>query len=74
MRLYELECSHGMGHSSGVHGCDGCCAMLTKPATDAERERIVELFQAACRCDGNQTAGHNCWADWAIAVIKGEWD
>jgi hypothetical protein len=45
MRLYELECSHGIGHSSGVHGCDGCCAMLTKPATEAERERIINLLE-----------------------------
>jgi len=21
----EYSCPHGVGHSSGVHGCDGCC-------------------------------------------------
>ena len=32
MRPYELECVHGVGHSAGVHGCDGCCGILTWPA------------------------------------------
>jgi hypothetical protein len=21
----EFACRHGIGHSVGVHGCDGCC-------------------------------------------------
>jgi hypothetical protein len=21
----EFECPHGVGHSQGVHGCEGCC-------------------------------------------------
>ena len=23
----EYECPHGIGHSFGVHGCDGCCTV-----------------------------------------------
>lgn len=22
----EHECPHGVGHSWGIHGCDGCCS------------------------------------------------
>jgi hypothetical protein len=22
----EYSCRHGVGHSNGVHGCDGCCS------------------------------------------------
>jgi hypothetical protein len=36
MRDYELECVHGIGHSAGLHGCDGCCLPLTKAASDTE--------------------------------------
>lgn len=25
----EYECPHGIGHSFGVHGCDGCCSHPT---------------------------------------------
>ena len=25
---YELLCPHGIGHDSGVHGCDGCCSKI----------------------------------------------
>ena len=32
MRPYELECVHGVGHSAGVHGCDGCCRIIGIPA------------------------------------------
>ena len=78
MRLYELECSHGIGHSSGVHGCDGCCAMLTKPATDAERERIIKLLQE--ELDRERLYGSNddedigtlIGLDIAIDIVKGK--
>jgi hypothetical protein len=74
MRLYELECSHGIGHSSGVHGCDGCCAMLTKPATDAERERITKLLEQDVCPDWSITCCDGACAAYkdAIALIKGE--
>ena len=32
MRAGELECLHGIGHSAGVHGCDGCCTQLVHKA------------------------------------------
>lgn len=28
MRQGELDCIHGVGHSAGIHGCDGCCTPL----------------------------------------------
>jgi hypothetical protein len=72
MRLYELECSHGIGHSSGVHGCDGCCAMLTKPATEAERERITKLLvakaiQSRLKLDRDEAD----YLDLLIGIING---
>ena len=36
MKDYELECVHAIGHSAGIHGCDGCCLPLTKAASDLE--------------------------------------
>jgi hypothetical protein len=41
MRAYELECVHGVGHSSDVHGCDGCCSIIAK----AVEQRIVKLLE-----------------------------
>ena len=32
MRNGELDCIHGVGHSAGIHGCDGCCIKLLLPA------------------------------------------
>ena len=32
MRVGELECVHGVGHSAGVHGCDGCCTPIVRKA------------------------------------------
>ena len=72
MRLYELECSHGIGHSSGVHGCDGCCSMLIKPATDAERERITKLLEAKSiqsRLDLDRDGAD--YLDLLIGIING---
>lgn len=40
LRSYELECIHGVGHSGGVHGCDGCCGLIAAPAEQSERDRI----------------------------------
>lgn len=28
VRTDELECCHGVGHQSDVHGCDGCCQKI----------------------------------------------
>ncbi len=27
----EYSCPHGIGHSYGIHGCDGCCASKSFP-------------------------------------------
>ena len=32
MRTGELDCIHGVGHSAGIHGCDGCCIPLVQQA------------------------------------------
>lgn len=45
MRRHELVCVHGVGHSGGVHGCDGCCGLIGIPAQDKERERIIKLIE-----------------------------
>ena len=37
---------------------------------EAENRRIVEAFESVCRCNGKQTPGYYCEADWAILVIK----
>lgn len=36
MREYELDCIHGIGHSAGLHGCDGCCLRLAEQLSDRE--------------------------------------
>jgi hypothetical protein len=72
MRLYELECSHGIGHSSGVHGCDGCCAMLTKPATDAERERIIKIVEEKIQAITLENVHEREGMFAALRLIKGE--
>lgn len=41
MRAGELECLHGVGHSAGVHGCDGCCTPLVRKAK-------AEAWQEGC--------------------------
>jgi hypothetical protein len=37
----ELTCQHGVGHSGGIHGCDGCCAVIAK----AVEEHIIKLLR-----------------------------
>ena len=41
MRPYELECEHGVGHSSYVHGCDGCCGK----AFNVENQNKVASYE-----------------------------
>ena len=36
-----------------------------------ERERIIKDFESACRCNGEQTKGYFCEADWAIKIVTG---
>lgn len=38
----ELTCAHGIGHGSGVHGCDGCCDILTDRNGILYDERSVQ--------------------------------
>jgi len=28
--LIEAICKHGVGHHTGIHGCDGCCREMPK--------------------------------------------
>ena len=76
MRAHELTCIHGVGHSSDIHGCDGCCGPLVGVAVDAETDRIIALIERRRCSENGQT--HDCLrlsdyqADDLIALIKGE--
>ena len=72
MRAYELECIHGIGHSSGVHGCDGCCALLIEPATDAEHERIVKLLEEKIQAISLANVHEREGMFASLRLIKGE--
>lgn len=37
----ELTCTHGVGHSGDIHGCDGCCSIIAK----ATENRIIGLLK-----------------------------
>ena len=43
MRAHELECIHGIGHSGGVHGCDGCCSIIAKAVEERIIKQLVDL-------------------------------
>jgi hypothetical protein len=45
MRPGELYCLHEIGHSSGVHGCDGCCGSIVMAAEDRSRAKIIQLLE-----------------------------
>lgn len=34
---WEANCPHGVGHSAGVHGCDGCCSAVAKQLKKAAK-------------------------------------
>lgn len=36
----EYACPHGIGHSKGVHGCDGCCANARFKRISKRRNRV----------------------------------
>lgn len=38
----EFSCRHGVGHSTGVHGCDGCCSDPNFPPTKANNLKYLE--------------------------------
>lgn len=71
MRSYELECVHGVGHSGGVHGCDGCCGLIGEPVRESERERIIKLLEDNQGSSKAQPLTYYGYAS-AIALIKGE--
>ena len=61
MRSFELDCFHGIGHSSALHTCDGCCHLwLIEPAVEAEQERIVNLLE--------EHLGNMDWEDILILI------
>ena len=35
--IWEDICPHGIGHSSGIHGCDSCCLNLDKKDKEVEK-------------------------------------
>jgi hypothetical protein len=45
MRPGELYCLHEIGHSSGVHGCDGCCGSIVMATEDRTRTKIIQLLE-----------------------------
>jgi hypothetical protein len=50
VRAHELACSHGIGHQTGVHGCDGCCGRVFGGLVDQERERILAMKKEIINC------------------------
>lgn len=47
MRTGELDCIHGVGHSAGIHGCDGCCIPLVQQARAEAWEEGMMAFDFA---------------------------
>ena len=45
----ELGCVHGVLHSFGIHGCDGCCSSLIPPA-DFISEEYSNGFTSGYKC------------------------
>lgn len=68
MRDYELECLHGIGHSAGIHGCDGCCLALTKGATD--KEIRAQALQAAAYIIGAKGMPNDAIIDLAEKLVR----
>ena len=69
MRTYELGCVHGVGHSSGIHGCDGCCGMISLPARESEKQAILDYLNERLEdllcCKKNDSCGDIAY------VVKG---
>ena len=68
MREYELECIHGIGHSAGIHGCDGCCLALTKGATNQEIR--AQAVQAAAYIIGAKGMPNDAIIDLAEKLVR----
>jgi hypothetical protein len=45
MKPNELMCQHEVGHSSGLHGCDGCCNSIVMAAEDRTKTKIIQLLE-----------------------------
>lgn len=83
-KSHELTCEHRVGHSQGVHGCDGCCESVIAYQTASlgtrhryrregaalERQRIVELIQRAYVDTYKDEIGSLVWTDDIIALIQ----
>jgi hypothetical protein len=83
-RPHELLCEHRIGHSQGVHACDGCCeAILLYQTADLgaryryrregaqlERQRIIELIENAYVDSYRDEIGSLVWTDDIIALIQ----
>jgi uncharacterized alpha/beta hydrolase family protein len=68
MREYELDCIHGVGHSAGLHGCDGCCLKLTEAFTD--REIRAQAVLAAAYLIGAKGMPNDAIIDMAEKFVK----
>lgn len=66
VRPHELECSHGIGHQLGSHGCDGCCGRIFGGLVEQEQERIIKLWDQEMKCECEDPMRH------LLTLIKGE--
>ncbi len=68
MREHELDCIHGIGHSAGLHGCDGCCLSLAEVLTD--REIRAQAVLAASYVIGSKGIPNDAIIDMAEKFVK----
>ncbi len=59
MRQGELDCIHGVGHSAGIHGCDGCCIILLLEAKAEAWDEAVNAVIPTVRCDSEDITWYN---------------
>lgn len=81
---YELQCEHNIGHSQGVHGCDGCCEVVLSYHTadlgtryryrtegrQIERNRIVALIENTYHNTDKYELGSFVWTTDIIELIQ----
>ena len=71
MRSYELECTHGVGHSPATHGCDGCCEALIMKGRDQELDRIIGLIHETYNNEDLEEWGSFVFSEDIIELITG---
>ena len=65
--MSELHCIHGVGHSGGIHGCDGCCSEIFPPK-DFISEEYSNGFTSGYRC--GQEDGEAAVVEKLLARLK----